>query len=45
MAMYKDEARSVSSIRISLSYLTLPSEVNMFIESFGRHYEELSKLK
>ena len=45
MAMYNDEARSKSSIRISLSYLTLPSEVNQFIESFGRHYEELIKLK
>ncbi len=44
MAMYKDEERSKSSIRISLSYLTLPSEVNQFIEAFGRHYEELTKL-
>ena len=44
MAMYGDEERSKSSIRISLSYMTLPSEINQFIESFGRHYEELSKL-
>ena len=44
MAMYKDEERSKSSIRISLSHLTLPSEINQFLESFSRHYEELMRL-
>ena len=44
MAMYKDEARSKSSIRISLSHLTLPSEINQFLESFSKHYEELMRL-
>ena len=44
MAMYNDEERSKSSIRVSLSYLTLPSEINAFLESFSRHYQELSKL-
>lgn len=44
MAMYKDEARSKSSIRISLSHLTLPSEINQFLESFSKHYAELMRL-
>ena len=45
MAMYKDEERSKSSIRISLSYLTLPSEINSFLDAFDKHYQELINLK
>ena len=45
MAMYNDESRSKTSIRISLSYLTLPSEINQFIESFDKHYKELISLR
>ena len=43
--MYKDEIRSKTTIRISLSYLTLPSEVTIFLESFDKHYQELANLK
>lgn len=45
MNMYNDEIRSKTTIRISLSYLTLPSEVSAFLESFDKHYQELSNLK
>ena len=45
MAMYNDENRSKCSIRISLSYLTLPSEITTFLESFDKHYQELISLK
>lgn len=44
-SMYEDEVRSKTTIRISLSYLTLPSEVSEFLESFDKHYKELSALK
>lgn len=43
--MYKDENRSKTTIRISLSYLTLPSEVSAFLESFDKNYAKLSNLK
>ncbi len=45
MNMYGDYKRSETTIRISLSHMTLPSEVNEFLESFDKHYEKLSKLK
>ena len=45
MAMYRDEARSKSSIRISLSYLTLPSEINSFLEAFDKNYKNLIGLR
>ena len=44
-AMYHDEARSKTSIRISFSHLTLPGEINEFLTSFDKHYDELSKVK
>ena len=44
MNMYGNEDRSKTTIRISLSYLTLPSEITEFLESFDKHYNELSKL-
>ncbi len=43
-AMYHDEKRSKTTIRISFSHLTLPSEITEFLQSFDKHYEELSKL-
>lgn len=43
--MYKDEERSKSTIRISLSYLTMPSEITEFINCFEKHYNKLSNLK
>lgn len=42
--MYHDEVRSLTTIRISLSYLTLPSEITDFLNSFDKNYKELSKL-
>lgn len=45
MNMYHDKTRSETTIRISLSYLTLPSEVSTFLSSFDKNYERLSKLK
>lgn len=43
--MYHDEARAESTLRISFSYMTLPSEITEFLESFDKHYKSLSKLK
>lgn len=45
MSMYGDQARSETTIRISLSYLTMPSEITEFLNSFDKHYQELIKLK
>ena len=43
--MYKDEIRSKTTIRVSLSYLTLPSEISEFLTSFDKNYKNLSTLK
>lgn len=45
MSMYKDELRSKTTIRISLSHLTLPSEISEFLESFDKNYKNLSTLR
>lgn len=45
MNMYNDTKRAETTIRISLSYMTLPSEVSDFLASFDKHYKELSTLK
>lgn len=45
MNMYNDELRSKTTIRISLSHMTLPSEITEFLESFDKHYNELQNLK
>lgn len=45
MNMYKDEVRASTTIRISLSSMTLPSEITEFLDSFDKHYNELIKLK
>ena len=44
-AMYKDDVRSETTIRISLSYQTMPSEITEFLSSFDKHYQELISLK
>lgn len=45
MNMYNDQKRSETTLRISLSYLTMPSEITEFLESFDKHYEELSRVR
>ncbi len=45
MNMYNDSKRAETTIRISLSYMTLPSEISDFLSSFDKHYKELSTLK
>ncbi|MBQ7241135.1 MAG: cysteine desulfurase [Bacilli bacterium] len=44
-AMYHDDVRSKTTIRISFSHLTLPGEINEFLTSFDKHYDELNKVK
>lgn len=43
--MYNDPVRSNTTLRISLSYLTMPSEITAFLESFDKNYQELIKVK
>lgn len=45
MNMYNDEIRSKTTLRISLSYLTMPSEISEFLASFDKNYKNLSALK
>ena len=45
MNMYKDELRANTTLRISLSYMTLPSEISEFLESFDKNYNQLISLK
>lgn len=42
--MTHDDKRSETTIRISISPYTLPSEITEFLESFDKHYNELIKL-
>lgn len=42
--MTHDDKRSETTIRISLSPYTMPSEITEFLESFDKHYNELKKL-
>ena len=44
MNMYKDSKRAETTIRISISHMTMPSEITEFIESFDKHYNELHNL-
>ncbi len=44
MAIYNDQVRAASTLRISLSYLTTSDEVNKFIEAFIQIYKRLSGL-
>lgn len=42
--MTHDDKRSETTIRISISPYTMPSEITEFLESFDKHYNELIKL-
>ncbi len=44
MAIYNDRQRAMSSIRISLSYLTTTDEVYKFLSCFKKVYQKLSGL-
>lgn len=44
MAVYGDEARAKSTIRISLSYLTTTEEINRFLNCFHIVYKRLNAL-
>ena len=44
MAIYNDKDRAVSSIRISLSYVTTNEEINKFLNIFKAKYKLLSSL-
>ena len=43
--MTHDDKRSETTIRISISPYTLPSEITEFLESFDKHYNELVSVK
>lgn len=44
MAIYNDKKRAMSTIRISLSYVTTNEEINKFLNIFKMRYKELSSL-
>lgn len=44
MAIYNDKRRAVSTIRISLSYVTTTEEVKKFLKLFKEKYNELNNL-
>lgn len=44
LAVYNDKKRALSSIRISLSYLTTTDEINRFLDVFSTEYEKLHNL-
>ena len=44
MAVYNDQKRASSTIRISLSYLTTTDEINRFLASFKVVYQKLNEL-
>lgn len=44
MAIYKDKQRAMSSIRISLSYITTTDEINKFLMYFKTIYQKLNSL-
>lgn len=45
MSLTNDKKRAESSIRVSLSYLTTKEEIDLFLESFDKHYKKLTNLK
>lgn len=45
MAITNDSNRAASSIRISLSYKTTKEEVDIFLDSFDKHYRKLTNLR
>lgn len=44
MAIYNDRKRAISSIRISLSYITTTDEINRFLTCFNAIYSKLNSL-
>ncbi len=44
MAIYNDRYRAISTIRISLSYVTTNEEINKFLKIFKLRYEQLSRM-
>ena len=44
MAIYNDKKRAMSTIRISLSYVTTNEEVSKFLNLFKSKYKELDEL-
>ena len=44
MALYDDKERAISTIRISLSYLTTTEEINRFLNCFSIVYKKLGSL-
>lgn len=44
MAIYNDRKRAISTIRISLSYITTTDEVNRFLNCFNAIYSKLNSL-
>lgn len=44
MAIYHDKKRALSSIRISLSYITTTDEINRFLTAFKAAYNKLNSL-
>ena len=43
-SIYNDKERSVSTVRISLSYVTTNEEINKFLNIFRAKYKQLSSL-
>ena len=44
MAIFNDKKRAVSTIRISLSYVTTNEEITKFLNLFKARYNELNSL-
>lgn len=44
MAIYNDKKRAMSTIRISLSYVTTNEEINKFLNLFKMKYNQLNSL-
>lgn len=44
MAIYNDRKRAISTIRISLSYITTTDEINRFLNCFNAIYSKLNSL-
>lgn len=45
MALTNDSKRASSSIRVSLSYKTTKEELDIFLDSFDKHYKKLTNLR
>ena len=41
-ALTKDESRALSSVRVSISYLTTKEEIDLFLDSFNKCYKRLT---